>query len=142
MSERRIRFQFIDALTGDLVRVYESPTQAAKRGFGEVAVEYGYVARFSYEEARELLGDELKDIERRLGDHERGCDGAAQGGAPRLSLSRERGSQRSGRYYACARLRPDLDLAERCKTSFTANCRGVDLCSRPGPISIARPADI
>ena len=45
MTERRLRFQFIDALTGDLVRVYETPAQAVKRGLGEVAAEYGYVER-------------------------------------------------------------------------------------------------
>jgi len=69
MTERRLRFQFICGFTGDLVRVYETPAQAVARGLREPAAEYGYVERFSYEEARELLGAELEDVERRLGDH-------------------------------------------------------------------------
>ena len=61
MTERRLRFQFIDALSGDLVRIYETPEQAVKRGLGEPYVGDG--ERFSYEEARELLGEELADVE-------------------------------------------------------------------------------
>jgi hypothetical protein len=70
MTAKRLMFQFIDGFTGELVRVYETPAQAAARGFGAVAAEYGYVERFSYEEAKELLGGELEDVERRLGEHE------------------------------------------------------------------------
>jgi hypothetical protein len=68
MTEKRIRFQSVCALTGDLVRVYETPAMTAARGLGEPYASYGaYVERFPYAEARELLGKELKDIEHRLG---------------------------------------------------------------------------
>ena len=43
------------------MRIYETPEQAVKRGLGEPYVGDG--ERFSYEEARELLGEELADVE-------------------------------------------------------------------------------
>ncbi len=68
MTEKRLMFQFIDWLTGDLVRVYESPAAAVARGFGEAHAEYGgYVERFSYREAREILEEKLEELARRLG---------------------------------------------------------------------------
>jgi hypothetical protein len=66
VSERRLRFQWIDQL-GRLVRVWESPAQAAKRGLGEVSGEYGgYVEVYPPDEAREILQRDLEDVERRL----------------------------------------------------------------------------
>jgi hypothetical protein len=63
-----LRYQYIDEI-GRLVRVYETPATAAARGFGEAHVlprDGRYVETFDPEEARDLLGDELDQIERRL----------------------------------------------------------------------------
>lgn len=62
-----LRYQYIDEI-GRLVRVYETPAWAAARGFGDAYASRDgrYVETFDPEEARDLLGDELEQIERRL----------------------------------------------------------------------------
>jgi hypothetical protein len=60
MSDRIVRYRFVDWLSGDLIVVYETPEEAVKRGLGEPHSSYGgYSERIPADEAIRLLREEL-----------------------------------------------------------------------------------
>ena len=57
MSDRIVRYRFVDWLSGDIIVIYETPEEAVKRGLGEPYA--GYSERIPLDEAMQLLREEL-----------------------------------------------------------------------------------